>query len=177
MRILITIVTGLVLAFSPASISYGIDRKHLSAAGLQELRQEAPDFSLIAGNQTIGLKDYTGRVVILHFWATWCKPCKEEFPAFEKLYQEIKARDIVFIPISIDAKATQDVIDTFAKGHGTSFPVYLARSGNVTDKYWTWGVPVTYFIDKKGWIVGRAVGPRKWDSPEIMKLIQSLLAD
>lgn len=177
MRIPITIATGLAVAFSLASVSHGIDRKQLSAAGLQELRQEAPDFSLITGNQTISLKDYTGRVVILHFWATWCKPCKEEFPLFEKMYQRFKDKDVVFLPITIDAKASQEEVNVFARGLGASFPVYLARSGSVTDRYWTWGVPVTYFIDKKGWIVGRAVGPRNWGSPEVINLIEGLLAE
>lgn len=172
-----TIVTGSALVFFSVSVSHGVDRKHLSAAGLQEIRQEALDFTLTAGNQTISLKGYTGRVVVLHIWATWCKPCKEEFPLFEKIYQRFKDKDVVFLPIAIDAKATQAEIDTFAKGLGTSFPVYLARSGSVTDKYWTWGVPVTYFVDKKGWIAGRAVGPRDWASDSINNLINALLEE
>ena len=173
----ISLFIAAVLMLIAFSHSYGIDRKLLNKAGLQEIKQEAPDFILAAGNQTISLKGYTGRVVVLHFWATWCKPCREEFPLFEKMYQSFNDKSVVFLPIAIDAKATQTEIDAVAKEFGANFPVFLATSGNVTDKYWTWGVPVTYFIDKKGWIISRALGQRKWDSPEVMSLIESLLAD
>jgi len=175
MRISAAIATGAILAVFTASLSHGMDGKLLSKAGLQEIRQKAPDFSLKMGDRTIGLADCAGKVVILHFWATWCKPCKEEFPLFEKVYLKFKDKEVVFLPISVDIGVTKEEIDAFAKGLGASFPAYLARSGNVTDKYWTWGVPVTYVIDKRGWIIGRAMGPRDWTSPETFNLIEDLL--
>ena len=164
--------------FFNASFCYGIDRKFLGAAGIQELKQEAPDFTIKGhdGNM-MSLKDFRGKVVILHLWATWCKPCKEEFPAFEKLYQGLKGKDAAFLPISIDAKANKDEVDAFARGLGATFPVFLARDGNVTDRYWAWGVPVTYFLDRNGWIIGRAMGPRNWASSEVKGFIDSLLKD
>lgn len=171
-------ITALALIFLPGSVSYGLDKAHLKAIGIQELKQEAPDFTIKdTDGKVMSLKDFRGKVVILHLWATWCKPCKEEFPLFEKMYQRLKDKDVVFLPIAIDAKATQEDIDAFAKGLGARFLVYLARSGNVPDKYWTWGVPVTYFLDRNGWIIGRAIGPRKWDSQELISLIQGLLSD
>lgn len=162
------------------SMAYGIDRGLLEPLGIQELsgNREAPDFTLLGSDgRRISLKDYKNRVVILHFWATWCIPCKEEFPLFEKMYQRFKDKGVVFLPISIDSRATQAEIDAFAKGVGATFPVYPARSGNVQDKYWTWGVPVTYFIDKKGLIAGRVIGPRDWASDKVNDLINALLME
>lgn len=171
-------ITTSVFILLSASFCYGIDKKLFIAAGIQELKQEAPDFTVVEHDgKKVRLQDYKGKVVIIHIWATWCKPCKEEFPLFEKMYQRFKDKNVVFLPIAIDAKATQTEIDVFAKGLGASFPVYLAISGSVTDKYWTWGVPVTYFIDKKGWIAGRAVGPRDWASDSINNLINALLEE
>lgn len=160
--------------------AFGADRALLKSIGLQELsgNRDAPDFTISTPDgRKISLKESKGKVVILHFWATWCKPCKEEFPLFEKMHQRFQDKDVVFLPIAIDAKATQTEIDAVAKGFGASFPVFLARSGNVTDKYWTWGTPVTYFIDKRGWIIGRAIGPRDWVSPEMVTLIEGLLKE
>lgn len=171
-------ITALALIFLPGSVSYGLDKAHLTALGLQKLKEDAPDFTIKGPDgKVMSLKDFRGKVVILHFWATWCKPCKEEFPAFEKMYQGLKGKDVAFLPISVDAKAGKDEVDAFARGLGASFPVFLARDGNATDRYWTWGVPVTYFIDKNGWIIGRAIGPRGWASPEVKGFIDSLLKD
>ena len=174
--IILSLILGLTLSF--AGSSYGLDKTHLKAIGIQELKQEAPYFTINDPNgKVMTLKDFRGKVVILHFWATWCKPCKEEFPAFEKLYQGLKGKDAAFLPISIDAKARKDEVDAFARDLGAAFPVFLARGSNVTERYWTWGVPVTYFIDKKGWIIGRIIGPRDWASPEVKGFIDSLLKD
>ncbi len=169
---------GLLSVFLLATYSYGIDSLHLKAAGIQEMSQSAPDFTLKEpGGKPVSLRDLKGKVVLLHFWATWCKPCKEEFPRFEKVYKEFKGRDFVLMPVVIDPKATREEIESFAKGLGASFPVYLASEGNVTSKYWTWGVPSTYFIDKGGNIIGKAIGPRDWGSAEVKNLIEALLKE
>ena len=174
--IILSLILGLTLLF--AGSCYSLDKAHLNALGIQELKQEAPDFTIKGTDgKAMSLKDFRGKVIILHFWATWCKPCKEEFPAFEKLYQGLKGKDAAFLAASIDAKTNKDEVDAFARGLGATFPVFLARDGNVTDRYWTWGVPVTYFIDKKGWIIGRAIGPRNWASSEMKGFIDSLLKD
>lgn len=165
------------LTFS-ASLAHGVNKDYWDSLGLQELSQEAPDFTLInPGGKQINLKEYRGKVVIVNIWATWCVPCREELPLFEKMYQKIYGKNIVFLPIAIDAKATQDEVTDFARNQSATFPVYLARIGNVTSKYWTWGVPVTYFIDKKGWIVGRSIGPRDWSSDQVYGFINALLEE
>jgi peroxiredoxin len=176
MRITVSIIVSILLFFD-GSQSFGIDKKYLNGIGIQELKEEAPDFYLVDSNgKRISLKDFKGKVVILHLWATWCKPCETEFPEFEKMYQGLN-QDAVFLPIAIDTNAVQKDIDEFAKKHGASFPVYLAREGNVTNRYWTWGVPVTYFIDKNGLIAGRVIGPRRWGDKSIIELINSLLKE
>jgi thiol-disulfide isomerase/thioredoxin len=96
MRIIISIITIACLFFTVLSAS-AFEWKYLSAAGLQEIRQEAPEFTVMdAYGKKVGLKDLRGKIVILHLWAIWCKPCKEEFPLFEKLYRHYKD-DIAFI--------------------------------------------------------------------------------
>lgn len=165
-----------IIAVLIASLSYGIDSKKLDAAGVQELIQEAPDFLLVTHEgKKISLKDFKGKVVILHIWATWCKPCKSEFPLFEKMYQRFSNKAFVFLAVAVDPGAVYKEVSQYAKSLGATFPVYLAREGNITDRYWTWGIPVTYFIDKRGWIAGRAIGPKDWDSDRIRELITALL--
>ncbi|MBI5344051.1 MAG: TlpA family protein disulfide reductase, partial [Deltaproteobacteria bacterium] len=112
-----------------------------------------------------------------HIWATWCKPCKEEFPLFNALYQRFRDKEAVLLPVAIDEGMDRDALASFAKGLGAAFPVYLAKEGGITDRYWRWGVPVTYVIDKKGSIAGRALGPRDWASKETAELIEALIKE
>jgi len=167
-----------VLTFFLLSPSYSIDREYLDGAALQELNEDAPDFTIKGeGSRMIGLKDLRGKVIILHFWATWCKPCRIEFPAFERLYDDFKDKDFVFLAVSIDEKVSREELNEFAKTLGAGFPVYLAREGDVTDRYWSLGVPLTYFIDKKGRIAGRKIGPGNWDEGGAGELIKALLKE
>ncbi len=163
------------LALLPTG-ALGFDKKLLAAAGMQELAQEAPDFTLIGpSGKKLLLRENRGRVVIIHIWATWCKPCKDEFPLLERLYRGFKERDVVFLPVAIDMNADIKEIEAFAKALGATFDVYLAGKGDITDKYWTWGVPVTYLVDKKGSMVARALGPRDWGSDGVRALIEALI--
>ncbi|MBI5237195.1 MAG: TlpA family protein disulfide reductase [Deltaproteobacteria bacterium] len=172
------IVMALATVFSLGASSYAIDKKYLDAVGVQRMDITAPDFTLKEANgRVIHLKDYKGKVVVLHFWATWCTPCRTEFPLFDGLYKSFKDKGMVFLPIAIDPRVSREEIDTLAKSFGASFPVYLAHEGKVTDKYWTWGVPVTYFIDKNGMVAGRAIGPRDWASQNIGNLVDELLKE
>lgn len=169
---------GLLSIFLFANASYGDNKPLLKAAGIQEMNETAPDFSVKErGGKAVNLNELKGKVVLLHFWATWCKPCREEFPLFQKLHEEFKEKDFVLLPIAIDPDMTGEEINSFAKGLGASFPVYLAKEGKITGKYWTWGVPSTYFINREGRIVGRAIGPRDWGSEEVKDLIEGLLKE
>lgn len=158
-----------------ASLAYGVDKNYLDSIGLEQLSQEAPDFTLVSPDgKKLMLKDYRGEVVVINIWATWCVPCREELPLFETMYKRVAGKNVVFLAIAIDIKATQDEINTFARKQAVTFPVYLARIGNVTSRYWTWGVPATYFVDKKGAIVARSVGPRDWSSDKVFDFINAL---
>lgn len=176
-KIIILTITGALTLFF-ACPSYSIDKSLLKSAGIQELKQSAPDFTIKgADGKMTGIKDFKDKLVILHFWATWCKPCKKEFPLFEKLYQGFKEKEVVFLFISIDASANRDEIDAFARDLGATFPLFLATEGNVPAKYWALGVPVTYFIDRKGWIMGMALGERDWASENIKNIINMMIEE
>lgn len=175
LRKILIILAALTLLPAPCM---GLDKKLLAAAQMQELAEAAPDFTLIGpSGKKLALREKRGHVVIIHIWATWCKPCKDEFPLFERLYMEFKERGVVFLPVAIDANADIKEITAFAKALGATFDVYLAGTGDITDKYWTWGVPVTYLVDKKGSMVARALGPRDWGSDNVRELIEALLSE
>lgn len=169
-----TLVILATLALLPTQ-SWG-GNKTLTEAGLQKLAEEAPDFTLIGrSGEKITLRANRGRVVIIHIWATWCKPCKDEFPLFERLYNEFKEKGVVFLPIAIDTNTDIKEVSAHAKGMGADFEVYLASQSDITAKYWSWGVPATYFVDKNGRIVARGLGPKDWGADGVRRFIDTLL--
>jgi peroxiredoxin len=162
-----------------ATSSYALDQKTLFRLGLQELRgqKEAPDFTLLSlDGKHVSLKDYRGHVVFLNFWATWCEPCKKEFPAMERLYTDYKSKGLTILAVSIDVGGEEGV-KAFAEKMGATFPILLARKGTITDSYWTWGAPTSYLIDRNGTMVGRALGPREWDGTEFRSAFDALLKE
>ena len=159
---------------------------HSSAGGINTLllkaeiqpvkgNQMAPNFSLedLSGKKA-NLKQYRGKVVFLNFWATWCGPCKEEMLSMEALYQKFKERGFVFLTISVDYEEKKKVKEFIDKHHYT-FPVLIDSKGFTLDFYGVKGIPTTLLIDKKGRMVGRAIGPKDWKHPEIISILNQLI--
>jgi len=140
-----------------------------------QTHQKAPDFRLedLEGKK-MGLKDFKGKVVFLNFWATWCNPCKEEMISIERLHQKFKEKDFIFLTISVDFEGRKPVKEFINKKNYT-FIVLLDPKYEILDLYKVQRIPTTFIIDKTGKIMGQATGPRNWDSPEAILLLNSLI--
>jgi len=137
--------------------------------------KKTPDFSLQDLNgKKFGLNQFKGKVIFLNFWATWCGPCKEEMPGLEVLYQKFKDKKFILLAISVDYEGLQPVQEFINKHHYT-FPVLLDPKCEILDLFEVKGIPTTFLIDKKGKMVGKAIGPRDWKSPEAVSLINLLI--
>jgi peroxiredoxin len=137
--------------------------------------QPAKDFEVRApDNKTLRLSDFKGQVIFLNFWATWCKPCEEEMPAMQRLYQEYKSKGLVVLAISADAEGAV-VVTPFVRKHKLTFPIGLDPKLNVSGLYGVWAVPATYIIDRQGKRILFANGPRAWDGKVSRALFGSLL--
>jgi len=140
-----------------------------------QTHQKALNFRLedLEGKK-LGLKDFRGKVVFLNFWATWCSPCKEEMPSIERLYQKFKEKDFIFLTISVDYEGGKPVKEFISKKKYT-FLVLLDPKCEILDLYKVQRIPTTFIIDKTGKIMGQATGPRDWNSPEAILLLNSLI--
>ena len=143
---------------------------------LETITGEVPGFMLAPadGGATLDHGMLAGRTVLLHFWATWCVPCKEELPALQKLAATFDAARVTVVLIAIDTNMTAAEIATFARALGVTLPIYLARNSTVADSFWGWGLPVSYLIDARGRFIGRARGPRAWSDPAIIEALTRL---
>ena len=137
----------------------------------------APDFSLPALDETktVRLSDFRGKVVFLNFWATWCKPCKEEMPSMEVLYKNFEKDGFVVLAISIDRVTTKKDIPPFVKSLGLSFPILVDSWGQTDKRYKLMGVPETYIIDQQGVLREKVIGPRDWTRLDNLQVITGLL--
>src|SRR3989338_6910481 len=117
----------------------------------------APDFELetLEGKKT-KLSDYRGKKVILNFWASWCPPCREEMPEFQRIYSENRDKLVV---VGVNLQESRENAEAFIEKLSITFPILLDPNSQVKDMYNVFTQPVTYFIDESGKIVDKKFGP------------------
>ena len=108
------------------------------------------------GGQLISLEDYKERPLILNFWASWCPPCRDETPGMERVWRKYKDEGVIILGINVQdgEKEAERYISEF----GVTFSNALDLDGSITVDYGITGLPVTFFINKKGFVIGRWVG-------------------
>ncbi len=129
------------------------------------------DFSLKDLNgKDVSLHGYLGKkqAVILNFWATWCGPCREEFPDFQKLYSEREEKNLVLL--TVDLGETLNVVKSFMNTHNYNFPVLLDTDEKVSKNYLINVVPQTFIIGRDDKIKSRIIG--KMDYHKLSELIR-----
>ncbi len=135
----------------------------------------AVDFTLprLDGSQ-VSLKSLQGSVVLVNFWATWCPPCKAEIPSLEKLHSLYKSKGLRVL--SIDVAEDKDTVSRFVSANKMETTVLLDAGGETARVYGAQSIPLTYIVTKDGSVAGRTLGARDWTSPEVITLVETLLA-
>jgi peroxiredoxin/YHS domain-containing protein len=138
------------------------------------LPRPAPAFSLPGpGNETSTLAGLKGKVVLLDFWATWCKPCVGAMPDLQKLHDRHAAKGFTVVGVSVDEKGAAAVRPFLVKNRYT-YPILLDSRAETAAAYRVHAIPALFLVDKDGRIVRQWVGAA--DKKEIERAVAELLA-
>ena len=146
------------------------------AGELSEVPATAPpDLSLpdLTGQQH-GLDAYTGKVVLVTFWASWCSPCIKEMPSIQRLAEAMA--DQPFTVLGVNVGEGERRVQATASRLGIGFPVLLDKDSAT---FGAWGadvLPTAYVIDRSGRMRHVARGPVEWDRDDIIEMLKQLAA-
>jgi protein-disulfide isomerase len=108
------------------------------------------------GQRSIALSELRGTPVVLNFWASWCRPCQEEAPTLERIWQQrARPRGVLFL--GLDTQDTSSDARTFMRHYAIDYP-NISASEDVQRSYSATGLPQTFFVDRRGQIVGHVIG-------------------
>jgi len=132
------------------------------------------------GGQEVRLSDYSGRVVLINFWATWCGPCRMEIPELKELRK--KYGDMGFEVLGVSISDTQSMLKKFANAYDIKYPLLYCSSnelGKIALNYGgLQGVPQSFLIDSKGEIVLHFPGAilKKYDPQSFNYLEEKIIS-
>ena len=160
MKKMYTLALSLIVAFSLFACASDNKPQEDEVAGA------APAFVLKDGQGTdVKLADFSGKVIILDFWATWCPPCLREIPHFVDLQKEYGKQGLQVIGISLDQQGW-DVVKPFMQEQGINYPILMGDQ-SIYNAYQQLlparergGIPFTFILDRQGVIKGKFVGYR-----------------
>lgn len=120
-------------------------------------RVSATDFTFVDIDGVVHkLSDFKGKVVLIDFMATWCHACKTQNDILKDLWPKYKAKNVVFLSISVDPKEDLDLLANYASKNGVDWIVGLSSEAGV--KYEVKAIPTIIVVDKEGKIAFHHVG-------------------
>ena len=142
----------------------------LSAAVAAGKRPAAPGFALplVGRSGTLKLSSLRGRVVVVNFWASWCRSCKDEAETVESAAARWRGRGVVFV--GIDSQDFTGDARAFMRRHRLSYPSVHDGAGSLMGRYGVTGLPETWLVDRQGRLVDHIAGVV--DAPRLRAAIE-----
>ncbi|MGC8874897.1 MAG: TlpA family protein disulfide reductase [Chloroflexia bacterium] len=120
----------------------------------------APDLALEDLNgQTVRLSDYRGRPVLVHFWASWCAPCREELPELQKVFSAQGPDGLMILAVNTTFQDRIVDVERMRTDLGLTFPILLDRDGKAAAAYRASAWPTSVFVDRQGRVHLVQIGP------------------
>lgn len=147
----------------------GVYQERVVVAG-----DSAPSFSVTTDDgRTISPSNFGGKLLVVHFWATWCPPCVTETPSLNEFQKQFASAGVVVLGISVDqnAKAYRNFLERMK----ITFATARDPEAKIASDYGTYQYPETYIINRDGKVLEKVISNADWMDPERQNLIRSML--
>jgi thiol-disulfide isomerase/thioredoxin len=124
-------------------------------------------------NKEINLDNYKNKLLILNFWATWCKPCLEEMPSLDLLQSNEKLDNLKIFPINIGQEDILKSKNFFSKLNIKNLDIYYDPTVNLAKKFSLRGIPTTILINKDGKEFSRIIGPINFNDKKFINWLKN----
>ncbi len=119
------------------------------AVQAEALEGPAPDFTLKSKDgSNLRLQDFRGEVVMLNFWASWCGPCRQEFPLMDEIYKKYQKMGFTILAVNVDEDSRD--ANGFLDAVPVSFPILYDPESKISELYQVDAMPTTIMIDRNG---------------------------
>ena len=123
--------------------------------------------------ETWDIDDARGHWVFVHFWATWCGPCREEMPTIQAIFPKFEQSELEIV--LINTAESEDTVFEFLAAVAPDITPLMDGDGLVTERWQPRGLPATFFVDPEGKLRYLALGGRAWDTPEYLAFLYRLV--
>jgi thiol-disulfide isomerase/thioredoxin len=145
------------------------------AAEVLKTRQPAPALDLVrADGSRVSIGALRGRPVLVHFWATWCAPCREELPGLIETARRFSGEGLALLAVAVDDDWA--AVNRFFAG-ATPAEVFRPASGDAHRSYDVVGLPDTYLVSRDGRLVLRYGGARDWRTESAARHLAAVSAE
>ena len=136
----------------------------------------APAFSLQSREGTqVALADLRGQVVMINFWASWCGPCRQEFPALDQIYAKYKPMGFTLVAINVESEKSD--AEKFLGATPVNFPILFDPGNVVSGKYGVSAMPTTILVDRQGRVRWQHRAYKPGDEAKYIEQIRAALRE
>ena len=119
----------------------------------------APEIDLkTMTGETFTLSKLQGKIVLVNFWATWCGPCRAEFPAFVRKSEQYRAQGFIVVGVNTQDPNSDEGVLTFMRNSVVNFPIVRDPEDRLSRAYRITGLPTSFFIDRNGIVRDIVIG-------------------
>jgi thiol-disulfide isomerase/thioredoxin len=139
----------------------------------------APDFTLPlrGGTAPVQLSKLKGQVVMINFWASWCGPCRQEFPILEEMYRKYRPMGFTLLAVNVEPDMKDAEEKFLAKIAPVTFPIAMDKENGVSKLYGVNAMPSTVLVDRKGNLRWLHRGYKPGDENEYLDAVRTLLRE